>query len=178
MLVYTNILCIWKQENSMNDGPTRRQKISPWSKWRSRSQDGNASEDMTKDNIFKQQLEINIIYHDIKGGTQESHLNSQDLLSMTKLAQSWMLQNSDARMGFSSPSRNVVIDYFSPSFFNNIFKTSLTMQQQSWLWSSHHFLVMSYDSKTRCQQGQVYWGWVRPRDITIGTFLKSQSQKG
>ena len=80
---------------------------------------------MTKDKIFKQQLEIYIIYHHIEGGTQESHLSGQDLLSMTKLAESWMLQNSDARMGFWSPSRSVVIDYFSPSFFNNIFKTRI-----------------------------------------------------
>ena len=150
----------------MNGGPTRRQKISPWSRWWSRSQYGNSSEDMTKDKIFKQQFEINRIYHHIEGGTQESHPSCQDLLSMTKLAESWMLQNLDARMGLSSPSRNVVMDYFSPSFFNYIFKTSLTMQQASWLWSSsHHFLVMSCDCKTRCQQGRVYKctevGWDR-----------------
>ena len=34
---------------------------------------------------------------------------------MTRLAESWMLQILDTRMGFPSPSFNVAIDYFSRS---------------------------------------------------------------
>ena len=39
----------------------------------------------------------------------------QDLQSTTRLAESWMLQILDTRMGFPSPSLNVVFDYFSHS---------------------------------------------------------------
>ena len=35
--------------------------------------------------------------------------------SATRLAESWMLQILDTRMGFPSPSLNVVFDYFSHS---------------------------------------------------------------
>ena len=59
--------------------------------------------------------EINRIYHHVGGGTRESHPSVQDLQSTTRLAESWMLQIFDTRMGFPSHSRNVVIDYFSPT---------------------------------------------------------------
>ena len=59
---------------------------------------------------------INRIYHHVAGGTPESHPIVQDLQAMTNLAESWMLQILDMRMGFPSPSRNVVFDYnFSPT---------------------------------------------------------------
>ena len=57
----------------------------------------------------------NRIYHQVAGGTRESHPSVQDLQSTTRLAESWMLQMLDTRMGFPSPSSNVVIDYFSPT---------------------------------------------------------------
>ena len=62
-------------------------------------------------------VETNRIYHHVTGGTRESHLSAQDLQSTTRLAESWMLQILDTptRMGFPSPSRNVVIGYFSPT---------------------------------------------------------------
>ena len=50
--------------------------------------------------------------------TWESHPSVQGLQSTTKLAKSWMLQILDMRMGFPSPSLNVVIDYFSHSCLN------------------------------------------------------------
>ena len=46
---------------------------------------------------------------------RESHPSVQDLQSTTRLAESWMLQILDTRMGFPSPSLNVMIDYFSHS---------------------------------------------------------------
>ena len=46
---------------------------------------------------------------------RESNPSVQDLQSTTRLAESWMLQILDTRMGFPSPSLNVVIDYFSHS---------------------------------------------------------------
>ena len=49
----------------------------------------------------------------IEGGTRESHLSVQDLQSTTRFAELWMLQILDTRMGFLSPSLNVMIDYFS-----------------------------------------------------------------
>ena len=58
----------------------------------------------------------NRINHHIEGGTRESHPNVQDLQSTTRLAESWMLQILDTRMGFPHPSLNVVIDYFSHSW--------------------------------------------------------------
>ena len=58
---------------------------------------------------------INRILHHIEGGTRESHPSVQDLQSTTRLAESWMLKIVDTRMGFPSPSLNVVIDYLSHS---------------------------------------------------------------
>ena len=46
---------------------------------------------------------------------RESYPSVHDLQSTTRLAESWMLQILDTRMGFPSPSLNVVIDYFSHS---------------------------------------------------------------
>ena len=57
----------------------------------------------------------NRIYHHVAGGTRESHPSVQDLQSTTRISESWMLQILDTRMGFPRPSRNVVIDYFSPT---------------------------------------------------------------
>ena len=61
--------------------------------------------------------EINRIYHHAVEGTRESHLSVHDLQSTTRLAESWMLQIMDTRMGFLCPFHNVVIDYFSPMTF-------------------------------------------------------------
>ena len=58
---------------------------------------------------------INRIYHHVAGGTRESHPSVQDLQTTTMLTESWMLQILDTRIGFPSPSHNVVFDYFSPS---------------------------------------------------------------
>ena len=55
--------------------------------------------------------EINIIYHHIVEWTRKSH----DLRSTKRLAESWMLQIIDMRMGFPCPFHNVAIDYFSLS---------------------------------------------------------------
>ena len=67
--------------------------------------------------IFSTFLEINRIYHHTVEGTRESHPCVHDLQSMTRLADSWMLQIMDTRMGFLCPFHNVVIDYFSPTPF-------------------------------------------------------------
>ena len=48
----------------------------------------------------------------IEVGTRESYPSVQDLQSTTRLAESWILQIFYTRMGFLSPSLNVVIDYF------------------------------------------------------------------
>ena len=61
--------------------------------------------------------EINRIYHHIVEGTRESNPSVHDLQSTTRLAESWMLQIMDTRMGFPCPFHNVVIDYFSPTPF-------------------------------------------------------------
>ena len=45
----------------------------------------------------------------------EPHLIVHDLQSTTRLAESWMLQILDMRMGFPRPSPNVAIDYFAHS---------------------------------------------------------------
>ena len=58
---------------------------------------------------------INRIYHHTVEGTRESHPSVHDLQSTTRLAESWMLQIMDTRMGFPCPFHNVVIDYFSPT---------------------------------------------------------------
>ena len=47
-------------------------------------------------------------------GTRESNPSVNDLQSTTRLAESWMLQIIDTRMGFPCPLRNVVIDFFLP----------------------------------------------------------------
>ena len=60
---------------------------------------------------------INRIYHHTVEGTRESHPSVHDLQSTTRLAESWMLQIMDTRMGFPCPFHNVVIDYFSPTPF-------------------------------------------------------------
>ena len=57
-------------------------------------------------------LEINRIYHYTPEGTSESHPSVHDLQSTTRLAESWMLQIMDTRMGFPCPFHNEVIDYF------------------------------------------------------------------
>ena len=59
----------------------------------------------------------NRIYHHTVEGTRESHPSVHDLQSTTRLAESWMLQIMDTRMGFPCPFHNVVIDYFSPTPF-------------------------------------------------------------
>ena len=61
--------------------------------------------------------ETNIIYHHTVEGTRESHPSVHDLQSTTRLAESWMLQIMDTRMGFPCPFHSVVIDYFSPTPF-------------------------------------------------------------
>ena len=72
-------------------------------------------------NIFKQTKlslkapENNRIYHHTVEGTRESHPSVHDLQSSTRLAESWMLQIMDTRMGFPCPFHNVMIDYFSPT---------------------------------------------------------------
>ena len=53
---------------------------------------------------------INRIYHHTVEGTRESHQSVHDLQSTTRLAESWMLQIMDTRMGFPCPFHNVVID--------------------------------------------------------------------
>ena len=80
--------------------------------------------------IYKQWMwkdENNRIYHHTVEGTRESHPSVHDLQSTTRLAESWMLQIMDTRMGFPCPFHNVVIDYFSPTPFiliNNPISTS------------------------------------------------------
>ena len=59
--------------------------------------------------------ENNRIYHYTPEGTRESHPSVHDLQSTTRLAESWMSQSMDTRMGFPCPFRSVVIDYFSPT---------------------------------------------------------------
>ena len=54
---------------------------------------------------------INRIYHYTPEGTRESHRSVHDLQSMTRFAESWMLQIMDT--GFPCPFRSVVIDYIS-----------------------------------------------------------------
>ena len=56
--------------------------------------------------------ETNRIYHHTVEGTRESHPRVHDL-QHPRLAESWMLQIMDTRMGFPCPFHNVVIDYFS-----------------------------------------------------------------
>ena len=66
-------------------------------------------------------------YSCLKSGKRESHPSVHDLQSTTRLAESWMLQIIDTRMGFPCPFHNVVIDYFSPTPFiliNNPISTS------------------------------------------------------
>ena len=46
---------------------------------------------------------------------QGNPMSVHDLPSMTRLANSWMLQIMDTRMEFPCPFCNVVIDYFSPT---------------------------------------------------------------
>ena len=60
---------------------------------------------------------IKRIHHHIGEGTRESHPSVHDLQSTTRLAESWILQIMDTRMGFHCPFHNVVIDYFSPKSF-------------------------------------------------------------
>ena len=65
-------------------------------------------------------MKANRIYHHTVEGTRESHPSVHDLqstTSMTRLAESWMLQIMDTRMGFPCPFHNVVIGYFSPTPF-------------------------------------------------------------
>ena len=60
----------------------------------------------------------NRIYHHTVEGTRESHPSVHDLQSTTRLAESWMLQIMDTRMGFPCPFHNVVIDYFFSHAFH------------------------------------------------------------
>ena len=59
----------------------------------------------------------NRIYHHTLEGTRESHPSVHGLQSTTRLAESWMLQIMDTRIGFTCPFHNVVIDYFSLTHF-------------------------------------------------------------
>ena len=59
--------------------------------------------------------EMKRIYHFTPEGTREFHSSVHDLQSTTRLAESWMLQVIDTRMGFPCPFWNVVIDFFSPT---------------------------------------------------------------
>ena len=68
---------------------------------------------------------INRIYHYTPEGTRESHPSVHDLPSTTRLAESWMSQIMDTRMGFPCPFRRVVIDYFSPTPLFSINKSIL-----------------------------------------------------
>ena len=69
--------------------------------------------------IYMQQVPIYLRIIESNAALREGRGNpiwvSQDLQSTTRLAESWMLQILDTRMGFPSPSLNVVIDYFSHS---------------------------------------------------------------
>ena len=69
---------------------------------------------------------INRIYHYTPKGTRESHPSVLDLQSTTRLAESWMSQIMDTRMGFPCPFRSVVIDYFSPTPWFSINNPILT----------------------------------------------------
>ena len=60
---------------------------------------------------------INRIYHHTVEEIRESHPSAHDFQSTTRLAESWLLQIMDTRMGFTCPFHNVVIDYFSPKSF-------------------------------------------------------------
>ena len=71
--------------------------------------------EMTVQNVVSLRGGTNIIYHHVTEWTRESHPGVQDLQSTMRLAESWMLQILDTGMGFPSPSRNLVIDYFSPT---------------------------------------------------------------
>ena len=77
-----------------------------------------------------------IINQHIVGGTRESHPSVQDLQSTTKLAESWMLQIFDTRMGFPCPSRNVVIDSISPTS-----EDAPTPKQNKWMKCKKWFVI-------------------------------------
>ena len=63
---------------------------------------------------------IHTIYHHVAGGTRESH-------QFSKLCNSWKgCQTFDVRMGFSCPSQEVAIDYFSPTICINKHKHDKT----------------------------------------------------
>ena len=73
---------------------------------------------------------INRINHYTPEGTKESHRSVHDLQSTTRLAESWMSQIIDMRMGFPCPFWSVVIDYFSrtPLFsINNLILMSFKL---------------------------------------------------
>ena len=63
--------------------------------------------------MMQKGLWINKICHHVARGTRESHPSVHDLQSMTRLAESLMLQILDTRIRFLSLSHNVVIDNFS-----------------------------------------------------------------
>ena len=58
---------------------------------------------------------INRIYHYTPEGTRESHPSVNDLQCTTRLAESWMSQIMDTRIGFLCPFQSVGIDYFAPA---------------------------------------------------------------
>ena len=51
----------------------------------------------------------------LKSEKRESYPSVHDLQSTTRLAESWISQIMDTRMGIPCPFRSVVIDYFSPT---------------------------------------------------------------
>ena len=61
--------------------------------------------------LFKYAFQINRIYQYTAEGTRESYLGVQDLQSMTKHAESWILQIMDKRIGFPCLFCYVVINY-------------------------------------------------------------------
>ena len=77
----------------------------------------NIQKTNAKHAVKKEMSMNNRIYHHSVEGTRESHPSVHDLQSTTRLAESWMLQIMDTRMGFPCPFHSVVIDYFSPTTF-------------------------------------------------------------
>ena len=119
----------------------RRNVVPPW---RVRQAHSGSNSPMTSQNVnakqsrkvassgrFRHILHIfwtrmrKIIKHHIEGGTRESHPRVQDLLHPRLGKPRRGLQILDTRMGFPSPSLNVVLDYISP--FCNVVIDSINL---------------------------------------------------
>ena len=86
------------------------------------------------------------------GGARESHPHVHDLQSTTSLAESWISQIMDTRMGFPCPFRSVMIYYFfhTPVFsigkysdFNVVVVVQSTTSWRRCVWQRH---ANSYDA--------------------------------